>query len=429
MCRRIQRLHLECEHWHAFFVIKCDVFKKKKEKRLQKQGFWSKLLGSKPTCKTVPLKQSKLDWCPFCTRAQNLVYPSDEFGMELDATGKNQATRKSNFREELLSGGPSRQDLTMPHMPPNLRNSFLDLATTQSKNRSRQQMPEIRSNIVDPGIDFERWSHERDHILPPSSGPPPDKPLPPTPLRCQPTNVQKQVVSASQGRVRDVAGQRIQRKPVAGQSGDSYPRYNSHQVDGPAGAVAPLPRPQTRRREPPMPLVLDKDRELPDFLPWIPDTPSPLTPSFLQNAGTSGQDLQTPATPARCGGSGTNRSREKPNKFQSLPVSPLTPDIDMQIRGSVPNRRAQTISGRHENIRSIHGDIGHISPRLERIDDIEHYWMTAGAGGPEENVEMPRRAETEPIQHKGKRKAKTGRKIKFDDLSEMALDRRIACRQ
>lgn len=422
MCRQIKRYHLSCEHWHTFWTIECKTLKTKKEKWLQKRDFWSRLLGSKPTCKTDSIKESKYYWCPFCTRAHNFEYPSDGFGEDLIAAGnEREVTYESKFREELLRGGPSRQDLTMPDLPPNLRNSFLELPSSQSKNRPRQQLPEIRSNIVNPGIDFERWSHVQDHILPPRSGPPPDKPLPPTPRRHHPVDVRKQLAPASKSQEHHKTGQQIQRNPVTGQSGESYPGYNSRQVDGPAEAISPLPRPQTRPRETPLPLILDKDRELPDILPWIPDTPhvSPLTPSFLQDAEFSGQESQTPATPVRRGGSATNRSWEKPNKYQSSLVSPQDCETDTPIARYVvgSNRRAKTICRRHKDIRSVHVDRAYISPGLEQdIDDVENYWMTGGAGSSENNFQIPKMAETEPVQHKGKRKAKAGGRVKFDDF-------------
>lgn len=207
MCRQIRCYHLSCQHWHRFYTIECDTFKEKKEKRPQKRGFWRQLLGSKVTCKTILLSESKYNWCPFCTRAQNLVYPSDEFGMDLDAAGSEGRLTGKDEREELvLKGGPSRQDLIMPDLPPNLLNSVLKIS---SSHQPRRKLPEIRSNMVDPGIDFERWIHARDHIIPPRPGPPPDKPLPPTPVRRQPIDTHKQLASASQGRERGKTGQGI----------------------------------------------------------------------------------------------------------------------------------------------------------------------------------------------------------------------------
>jgi hypothetical protein len=166
-----------------------------------------------------------------------------------------------------------------------------------------------------------------------------------------------------------------------------------------------------------MPLILDKDRELPEILEWIPETApvSPLTPGFLQNAESSGQEPETPAMPVKRGGSETNRWREKPPKLHSPP----TPDNDTPIERyvHVRDRRAQTISGRHENIRSLQGDIAYISPRLEQeIDDVENYWMTGGVGPSEDSFEILKGVETELIQHKGKGKAKAGRKVEFDDF-------------
>ena len=408
MCHEIQRYHLGCQHWHRFWVIECKTFKAKKEKWLQKQGFWRRLLTPKPHCNTESIKEHKFYWCPFCTRAQNLEYPSDEFGEDLiAASSESKAGYKGKFREELLSRGPSSQYLTTLDMLPDLRNSFLELSASQSKNKPGKQLPEIRSNIVDPGINWEQWSHVRDHITPPSPGPPPDKPLPPTPIRHQSINFQKQVASASRGRGRDNNSHRIPHKHVAGQSGESYPRYNSRQIDGPAEAISPLPRPQTRRKETPLPLILDKSRELPEFLPQLSYPPSSLTPSFLQNAQSSNQNPQTSPTPVRRGGSGTNQSREKSNKFQSSSVSLLSPDTDTPIGRyvDVPNRRAQTVSGRHKNIRSVHGDRVFISNRLEQeIDDVEDYWRSGGAASLEDNFQVTKGDETGPIQYKGREK-------------------------
>jgi hypothetical protein len=389
MCREIQRYHLGCQHWHKFWVIECKTFKAKKEKWLQKQGFWKGLLTPKPHCNTESIKEHKYYWCPFCTRARNLEYPSDEFGEDsIAASSESKVGYKSKFREELLSRGPSSQDLAMPDMSPDLRNSFLELSASQSKNKPGKQLPEIRSNIVNPGINWEQWSHVRDHITPPSLGPPPDKPLPPTPVRRQSINFQKQVASASQGRGHGKNSHRIPRKHVAGLSGESYPRYNSRQIGGPAEVVSPLPRPQTRRKETPLPLILDKNRELPEFLPQLSDPPSPFTPSYLQDARSSNQDPQTSPPPVGRSGSTTNRSREKPNKFQSSSVSLLAPNTDTLIGRyvDVPNRRAQTVSGRHENIRSVHGDRVFISNRLEQeIGDVEDYWRSGGAESSEDN--------------------------------------------
>jgi hypothetical protein len=209
-------------------------------------------------------------------------------------------------------------------------------------------MPNIQSNIVDPGIDWERWSHVRDHTIPPRSGPPPDRPLPHIPPGRQATNIQKRQASISQVRQRDRTGQQIPRKPVAGHSSDGGHMHSSHQENGPAGSISPLPRPQSRRREPPLPLILDEDCGVPDmaFLPK-PDLGRPLTFSFLQNDESSGQEPQIPDTRVGRGGSGTNRSREKLDKFQYSPVSPLTPDTDSPTMRQVdgPNRRAHTISG------------------------------------------------------------------------------------
>jgi hypothetical protein len=414
MCRRIQRRHLLCGHKHDFWVIECGRYKAMNENWVQKQagGFWSQLLTSKPSCKPFVQKETMYEWCPFCTRARNESYPCDEFGLKLDATGsESKIADKSKIREELLSRGPSEQELTIPDMSANLRNSFLELRESRNKNKPGQWLPEIRSKIVNPGIDWEQWSHARDHILPPSPGPPPDKPLPPTPVRRQPTNVQKPLASASQGRQRDKTSQRFPRKHVAGQLGESYPRYNSRQVDGPAETVSPLPRLLTRRED--WPLILDLERPLHDVLPHIPDPPFPLTSSIFENVWSSGQNPQTPPAPVRRGGSGTNRSREKPNKFQSSSVSPLPPDTNTPIGRYLdgPNRRAQTTSGRHENIRSMHGDRVYISPGLEqKIDDVEDYWMEAGAGPSKDNFQIPNRAETEACSTQGKRKIEVGKK-------------------
>lgn len=195
--------------------------------------------------------------------------------------------------------------------------------------------------------------------------------------------------------------------------------HSSHQVDGPAGPILPRLTPQNIRREPSVPLILDKNREAPEMalLPE-PDLGRPLTFAFLQSDESSGQETQPPLTPVRRGGSGANRSRHKPNKFQSSPVSPLTADADTTTTHYVdrPSRRAHTTNGRHENAHSVYDDMAYISPRLEkRIDDVEKYW-TAGVRQPEDRYEMRIMAETEPIQQKGKGKPKTGKRVQFDDL-------------
>lgn len=407
-----------CEHSHDFWVIECDKFVAKKQKRLQKRGFWSKLLGSKPSCEISLMKESKYLWCPFCTRAQNLEYASDHYGNDIDAAdSETQPSDKRNLREELLSGGPSRQNLKMPDMPRNLRNSFLELSSSQRKDKPGEQLPATQSSRVDPGIEFKRGSHVRDHVIPPRSGPPPSKPLPPIPPARQQRGVQKQQVPASQGRQRDLTGKELHRKPVAGPRGERYPTHNNRELDGPEGPISPLfARPPTRRKETPLPLILDKDRELPEF-PWLlgeTDPVSPLTASFLQNEESSGQE---PATRVRRGDHGTNRSRRKPNQFQSSPVPPLIPDTDSSTpyRVDGPNRRAQTISGRHEHIRSEYGDLAYISPRLkERIDDVENYWA-GGVRQSKDGIDMRKRAETEHARHKERANRIPGRKVKFDE--------------
>lgn len=388
MCRQIIG---HCNEAHEFIVIECMKHAAEKGKWLKKQGLWSKLFRSLPSCKVTLKSESRNSLCPFHARAYHLEYPSDNYGIDIEAAdSETQITSESNFKEVLISGS-SYQNLTMPN---------------------------IQSNMVDPGIDWERWSHVRDHMIPPRSGPPPNRPLPPTPPGRQATNIQKRQASISQVRQRDRTGQQIPRKPVAGHWSDGGHVHSSHQENVPAGSISPLPRPQSRRRELPLPLILE-DCGVPKmaFLPE-PDLGRPLTFIFLQNDESSGQEPQTPDTRIGRGGSGTNRSREKPDKFQYSPVSPLTPDTDSpnmrQVDG--PNRHAHTISGGLEKIHSVYGNVAYISHRLEeRIDDVEKYW-TACVGSSEERYEMRIRAETETVQQKGRSKLKPGRRVKFDSI-------------
>lgn len=388
MCRQIIG---HCNEAHEFMVIECMKHAAEKEKRLEKQGLWSKLFRSMPSCKVTLRRESRNSLCPFHARAYHLEYPSDNYGIDIEAAdSETQITSESKFKEVSISGS-SYQNLTMPN---------------------------IQSNMVDPGIDWGRWSHVRDHMIPPRSGPPPDRPLPPTPPGRQATNIQKRQASISQVRQRDRTGQQIPRKPVAGHWSDGGHVHSSHQENVPAGSISPLPRAQSRRREPPLPLILE-DCGVPEmaFLPE-PDLGRPLTFSFLQNDESSSQEPQTPDTRIGRGGSGTNRSREKPDKFQYSPVSPLTPDTDSPTMCQVdgPNRRAHTISGGLEKIHPVYGNVAYISHRLEeRINDVEKYW-TAGVGSSEERYEMRIRAETETVQQKGRSKLKPGRRVKFDSI-------------
>jgi hypothetical protein len=392
MCRQIIRHHTLCNETHEFIVIECMKHAAEKEKWLEKQGFWSKLFRSMPSCKVTLRRESRNSLCPFHAMAYHLEYPSDDYGIDIEAAdNETQVTSEGKFKEVLTSG------------------SSYQIST----------MPNIQSNMLDPGIDWERWSHVRDHMIPPKSGPPPDRPLPPTPPGRQVTNFQKRQASISQVQQRDTTGQRIPRKPVAGHWSDGGHMHSSHQVNGPAGSISPLPRPRSRCREPPLPLILDGGCGVPEmvFLPE-PDLGQPLTFSFLQNDKSSGQEPQTPDTRVERRGSGTNRSREKPDKFQYSPVSPLDPDTDSPTirRVDGPHWRAHTVSGGHEKIHSVYGNVTYISPRLEeRIDDVEKYW-TAGVGPSEERYEMRIRAETETIQQKGRSKLKPGRRVKFDSI-------------
>jgi hypothetical protein len=392
MCRQTIRHHTLCNETHEFMVIDCMKHATEKGKWLEKQGFWSKLFRSMPSCKVTLRRESRNSLCPFHARAYHLEYPSDNYGIDIEAAdNETQVTSESKFKEVLTSGS-SYQNLTMPN---------------------------IQSNMVDPGIDWERWSHVRDHMIPPRSGPPPDRPLPPIPPGRQATNIQKRQASISQVRQCDTTGQKIPRKPVAGHWSDGGHMHSSHQENGPTGSISPLPRPQSRHREPPLPLILDEDCGVPEMVFLSePDLGRPLTFSFLQNDESSGQEQQTPDTRAGRSGSGTNQSREKPDKFQYSPVSPLTPDTDSPTMRQVggPNRRAYINSEGLEKIHSVYVNVAYISPRLEeRIDDVEKYW-TAGVGSSEERYEMRIRAETETVQQKRRSKLKPGRRVKFDSI-------------
>jgi hypothetical protein len=355
-------------------------------------------------------KESKHSFCFWCTRQRRPyeVYPFDNHGLPLVP---------AEYNTDVSCAGRSRKRVS-----------------SSDSDRVDMTMPEIKTNMVDPGIDMERWSHVRDHIIPPKPGPPPNRPLPPTPTRSQSGHVHSRKVPVPQVRQRNANGQSIRLKPVAGQWHKHSYTLESHQMGSPPGTISPVPRLKGSRIEPPLPLVLDTGREVPEmaFLPEL-DLGRSLTFNFLQNGESNNQERKAPATrvsrgadkthqsrkPDECqyspvsplisatrsGANWTNRSREKPDKFQYSPVSPLTPKTYSPITRHIdgPNRRAQTTDGRYERAHSMYGDMAYISPKLEhRIDDVEEFW-TAGARLSEDSFELRFRAETEPIQQEEQR--------------------------
>lgn len=335
MRREIERVYNRFLHSNLdrYKCLKNGI--KKIKYGLKKSGFWSRLLKrSKPDREeSACIRQDGEEGCPHCPTAR---IPVD---LRHDQLGPS-----PNFHEYRLSSKHETMATEIPYIP----------IQSIIRRSPRQWLPEIHTEVVDLGIDWERWAHVRDHIIPPQPGPPPQGPLPPPPKRYLPLRPQKSIRRVP-GRDLRKASEESARISECRERGERVSERRAPQVDGGSDLITPLPSPT---------LASPPQRKAPP--PWIKKIDTGI-------ASTTFPSIPSPTASeaSLC----ITQSQEEPDNFQTSP-SPVSPVTGGEP--SIPLRQAQRVMGKHQLVRSQRGEIGTISPLLdERIDDIVRMWNAA----------------------------------------------------